>query len=106
MYLCYSISRSVTQKEWDEVYEESLLLAQQLGLADWDKFYYKGVRSYAYCKVKEQTEIDFGEECHFWLACGEYIHMTDGEYFRLDREIDMRKYNEKAGPGILWEADS
>ena len=103
MYLCYSISRSVTQKEWDKVYEETLLLAQQLGLADWDKFYYKGVRSYAYCKVKEKSNEEFDETNHFWLACGEYKYMTDGEYFRLDREIDMRKYNENAGPAILTE---
>ena len=105
MYLCYSISRSVTQKEWNKVYEESLVLAQQLDLADWGKFYYKGVRSYAYCKVKEKTEEDFGKTKHFWLACGEYNHMTDGEYFRLNREIDMKKYNENAGPAILAEID-
>ena len=106
MYLGYSISNSVTQKEWEKVYEQTLYLADKLNLADWDKFYYKGVRSYAYCKVKEQSEEEFGKTNHFWLACGEYNHMTDGEYFRLDREIDIKKYKENAGPGILWEVDS
>ena len=104
MYICYSISKSVTQKEWDKVYKETLVLADKLNLADWDKFYYKGVRAYAYCKVKEKTDEDHGKKRHFWLACGEYNHMTEGEYFRLEREID--DYNEKAGPAILWEIES
>ena len=101
MYLCYSISKSVTQKEWDKVYKETLVLADKLDLANWEKFYYKGVRAYAYCKVKEQTKDEFGKKSHFWLACGEYIYMTEGEYFRLEKEID--DYNENAGPAILWE---
>ena len=63
-------------------------MADKLNLADWETFYYKGVRSYAYRKVKEQTEINFGEEKHFWLACGDYNYMNEGEYFRLEREID------------------
>ena len=106
MYLGYSISNSVTQKEWEKVYEETLFLADKLNLADWDKFYYKGVRSYAFCKVKERTEEEFGEEHHFWLACGEYIYMSDGDYFRLEKEINKKKYNKSAGPAILGYMDS
>ena len=105
-YLCFSISNSVTQKEWTKVYEETLVLADKLNLADWSKFYYKGIRHYAYCKVKEQTEKEFGKENHFWLACGEYKYMGDGEYFRLDREINTRKYNKNAVPAILSEFNS
>lgn len=104
MYLCYSISNSITQKKWEKVYEETLVLAQQLNLADWDRFYYKGVRSYAYCKVRERTEKEHGKEKHFWLACGDYIKMTDGEYFRLNREIT--EYNKNAGPAIICELES
>ena len=104
MYLCYSISNSITQKKWEKVYEETLVLAQQLNLADWDRFYYKGVRSYAYCKVRERTEKEHRKEKHFWLACGDYIKMTDGEYFRLNREIT--EYNKNAGPAIICELES
>ena len=100
-YLSFSISKSVTQKEWSQVYEETLVLADKLNLADWEKFYYKGVRSYAYRKVKEQTEINFGEEKHFWLACGDYNYMNEGEYFRLEREID--NYDKNAVPAILGQ---
>ena len=32
MYLCFSISNSITQKKWEKVYEETLVLAQQLNL--------------------------------------------------------------------------
>ena len=106
MYLGFSISNSVTQKEWEKVYEQTLFLADKLNLADWDKFYYKGVRSYAYCKIKEQTEEEFGKEHHFWVTCGEYNYMTDGDYFRLDKEINIKKYNESAGPAILGYMDS
>lgn len=102
-YLCFAISQSVSQEEWTKIYEETLVLADKLNLADWSKFYYKGIRSYAYCKVKEQTEKEFGKEKHFWLACGEYEYLGDGEYFRLDREIDTRKYEKNAAPAILSE---
>lgn len=102
-YLCFAISQSVSQAEWTKIYEETLVLADKLNLADWSKFYYKGIRSYAYCKVKEQTEKEFGKEKHFWLACGEYEYLGDGEYFRLDREIDTRKYEKNAAPAILSE---
>lgn len=105
-YLCFSISNSVTQEEWTKVYEETLELANKLNLANWGKFYYKGIRHYAYCKVKEQTETEFNKEKHFWLACGEYEYMGDGEYFRLDREINTRKYNKEAVPAILSEFSS
>ncbi len=106
MYICYSISYSVTQEEWEKVYEETLELAKKLNLADWSKFYYKGIRHYAYCKVKEETEVEFDEENHYWLTCAEYNHLADGEYFRLDRELNNMKYNKDAGPAILREIDS
>lgn len=106
MHICYSISYSVTQEEWEKVYEETLDLAQKLGLADWSKFYYKGIRHYAYCKVKEETEEEFGEEKHYWVACAEYSHLADGEYFRLNRKLNNSKYNKDAGPAILRKIDS
>ena len=106
MYLSFSISNSVTQEEWDKVYKKTLYLADKLKLADWSKFYYKGIRAYAYCKVKEQTEIEFGKKKHFWLACGDYEYIGDGEYFRLEKELDERDYNENAGPAIIGNIDS
>ena len=106
MYLSFSISNSVTQEEWDKVYKKTLYLADKLNLADWSKFYYKGIRAYAYCKVKEQTEIEFGKKKHFWLTCGDYEYIGDGEYFRLEKELDERDYNENAGPAIIGNIDS
>ncbi len=100
-YLFFSISNSVSQKKWTKVYEETLALADKLNLADWDKFYYKGVRSYAYCKVKERTEKEFGKEKHYWLACSDYKYMNEGEYFRLEKEID--NYDKNAAPAILGQ---
>ena len=101
MYLCFSVSYSVTQEEWEKVYEETLFLADKLDLADWKKFYYKGIRHYAYCRIKEETDNDWGEEKHFWCTCSEYVYMSDGEYFRLNRELNKHKYNKNAGPAIL-----
>jgi len=106
MMLCYSISNSVTQKEWEKVYKKTLFLADKLNLAGWTKFFYKGIYSHAYCKVKEQTETEFGKVSHFWLACGEYKYIGYGKNFRLDKEINLRKYNENAGPAILGELHS
>ena len=98
-YLCFSISNSVTQEEWTKVYEESLALANKINLADWGKFYYKGIRHYAYCKVKEQTEKEFDKEKHFWQASSDYQYLNTGDVFRLKREID--NYDENAAPAIL-----
>ena len=106
MYLCFSMSNSVTQEEWEKVYEESLFLADKLNLADWIKFYYKGIRHYAYCKVKEQTDEDDGKVEHFWKTCAEYVYMYDGEYLKLNRELNKYKYNENARPAIITELES
>ena len=106
IYLGFSISNSVTQEKWEKIYEEALVLADKLNLADWNKFYYKGVRAYAYCRVKEQTEEECGVEKHFWLACGEYKYLKGGECFGLAREIDKKEYDKNAGPAILYELDS
>ena len=106
MHLCYSISNSVTQKEWERVYKKTLFLADKLNLANWDKFYYKGIYSHAYCKVKEQTEKESDKVSHFWVACGEYDYNVDVKKFSLQKEINLYKYNENAGPAILGELDS
>ena len=106
MYLCYSISNSITQEEWEKVYKKTLFLADKLNLANWDKFYYKGIYSHAYCKVKEQTEKESDKVSHFWVACGEYDYNGDGKKFSLQKEINLYKYNENAGPAILGELDS
>lgn len=106
MDLLFSISNSVTQEEWEKAYEESLYLADKLGLADWERFYYKGVRHYAYCKVKEQAKMEFGEEEHFLRACSEYNHICGRNYIRLDRKLNKHKYKKNAGPAILEEIDS
>ncbi len=101
MYFGYSLSNSISQQKWTKVYEETLVLADKLDLADWCKFYYKGIRAYAYRKVKEQTEKDFGKEKRIWLACADYKYLSYGEYFRLERKIQTKKYDKNAGPGIL-----
>lgn len=106
MYLSFSISNSVTQEEWNKVYKKTLFLADKLNLADWSKFYNKGIRAYAYRKVKEETEIKFGKKKHFWKTCGDYEYIGDGEYFRLDKELNEWNYNENAGPAILGNIDS
>ncbi|WP_022933100.1 hypothetical protein [Treponema bryantii] len=98
-YLYFSISNSVTQEEWTKVYEETLVLANKIYLTDWEKFYYKGVGAYAFCKVKEHTNKYFGEKTHFWQASSDYNYMNTGDIFRLKREID--NYDENAAPAIL-----
>ena len=101
MYFGYSLSNSISQQKWTKVYEETLVLADKLDLADWCKFYYKGIRAYAYRKVKEQTKKDFGKEKRIWLACADYKYLSYGDYFRLERKIQTKKYDKNAGPGIL-----
>ena len=105
MTLFFSISNSLTQEEWEKVYEETLFLADKIDLADWGKFFYKGVRHYAYCKVKERTEVEFGEKKRFWQACSEYYNISGRNYFSLTRVLN-NKYNKNAGPAILHCIDS
>ena len=44
MYVCYSISYSVTQEVWEKVYEEMLSLAKVLDLCTVKDFNYHGVK--------------------------------------------------------------
>lgn len=99
--ICFTISDSITQKEWEEVYEKTLILADKLGLADWDRFYYKGIRHYAYCKVKEHSNKDFEKIERYWKACTDYKYLRTSEYFRLSRELPENHYDKDAGPAIL-----
>ncbi|EID86346.1 hypothetical protein MSI_06970 [Treponema sp. JC4] len=101
IYLGFILSNSVTQDEWEEVYEKTLFLADKLGLADWDRFYYKGIRHYGYCKVREQSNKDFGKIERYWKACADYKHLRTSEYFRLNRELPENHYDKNAGPAIL-----
>ena len=61
MYLSFSISNSVTQEEWNKVYKKTLYLADKLNLADWSKFYYKGIKKEVRTNKKRLSSKEFKE---------------------------------------------
>lgn len=100
-YLYFALSKSVTQEEWERVYEESLYLAQKLNLADFTKINYKGVSPQCFCRVKEhQTSYDEKEDPH-WCASADYSYMNEAEEFWLRRKLKNEKDDKNAGPAIL-----
>lgn len=103
--LSFSISNSVTQEEWEKVYEKTLFLAEKLNLADWNKFYYRGIRAEAFCTVKEQKEKEYGEVNYYWKSNSEYNLMLPGAMFRLRRKLKYYKFNKDSGPAILNSMD-
>ena len=70
IYLSFALSNSVTQSEWEKVYEESLFLAKKLDFTDWSQFSYKGINLHCFCKVKEHKELENGEKLSHWRTSG------------------------------------
>lgn len=101
IYLSFALSNSVTQSEWEKVYEESLFLAKKLDFADWSQFSYKGINLHCFCKVKEHKELENGEKVSHWRTSADYSYMSDAEEFWLCRKLRNKNYDKNAGAAIL-----
>ncbi len=96
------ISRSVTKKEWADVYQETVQLIEHFPLAESRKIDIHGVKTV--CLVKTQDrEIDFGRVRRYgWAADGDMKYMKTAEEYFLPRDlISDESFDPGAGDAIL-----
>lgn len=90
-----SISDSLTQEEWETVYEETLQLVQTFPLADVRSVPIKGIPVHSLVPTREQKEIgrwNRGKIDLGWSAVGDYETMMTAEDYYLPRKlVDDRK---------------
>lgn len=102
IFIFVSISKSVTEKEWEKVYKETLKLVEIFPFAE------RGIITYAgediVCAVRtKEREISFGESKERgWCTTMDY-NSLDGaeEYFIPEKLVDDRKLNLSAGDAML-----
>lgn len=85
-----SISDSVTQQEWETVYEETLQLVQAFPLAEVRSVTIKGIHVRCLVPTREQKEIgrwNRGKIDLGWSAVGDYETMMTAEDYYLPRNL-------------------
>ena len=104
IYLHICISRSVTKKEWEEVYEETLQLVNVFPLAERREVKFKGIETICLVPTKEREEV-YGwsdEKIEVgWFASGDYETMSVAEDFELYRDMFSEEYFEKDAPDAI-----
>lgn len=107
IYINLDISHSVTQEEWEKVYEETLVLVNAFPLAERRKIICNGIETICLVPTREREKrYGYNEENARigWFACGDYDVMGTAEEYALYRDLyDKKKYNPKAGDA-MWGA--
>lgn len=102
IFIFTAISKSVTEKEWEKVYKETLTLVEAFPFAE------RGVITYAgkdvVCAVRtKEREMSFGEpKERGWCTTMDY-NSLDGaeEYFVPEKLVDDRMLNTSAGDAMM-----
>ena len=98
IFIHLNISKSVTKKEWEKVYNETLFLIDKLPLAEKITKNIHGIDTICLVRTKERTE-KYGwirEKTRTgWFADGDYNWMNTAEDYFLSR--DLVKPEDSAG---------
>jgi hypothetical protein len=86
--LSINVAKSVTQEEWQSVYEETLCLAEKFELADIGTFKWKeGIEAICLVRTKER-EIDYWDDIELgWGAVSDYNSLEDSDWYGLKRNL-------------------
>ena len=107
IYINLDISHSVTQEEWEKVYEETLVLVNAFPLAERRKVICKGIETICLVPTKEREKrYGYNDENVKlgWFACGDYDTMCSAEEYALYRNLfNKKKHDPKAGDA-MWGA--
>jgi hypothetical protein len=108
IFIHLDISKSVTQEEWQKVYEESLFLAKLFNLGECKTIEIHQQDVYCMVKTNEKTEmLGWGEKTPHtgWETCGDYITMrrAEDEYMPKNLVKDEKEVQADAGDAILSE---
>lgn len=105
IFIHLNISKSVTKKEWEKVYNETLFLIDKLPLAEKITKNIHGIDTICLVRTKERTE-KYGwirEETRTgWFADGDYNWMNTAEDYFLSRDLVKEdEIDPRAGDAIL-----
>lgn len=105
IFIHLNISKSVTKKEWEKVYNETLFLIDKLPLAEKITKNIHGIDTICLVRTKERTE-KYGwirEETRTgWFADGDYNWMNTAEDYFLSRDLVKEdEIDSRAGDAIL-----
>lgn len=102
IFIFTAVSKSVTEKEWEKVYRETLTLVEAFPFAE------RGVVTYAgrdiVCAVRtKEKEMPFGEpKQRGWCTTMDYVSLNGAEeYYIPEKLVDDRKLNPSAGDASL-----
>lgn len=105
IFINMSISKSVTKKEWEKVYKETLFLVDKLPLAERISKNIHGIDTICLVRTKERTEKYgwYKEKSRTgWFADGDYICMNTAEDHFLPRDlVEEDTIEPEAGDAIL-----
>ena len=100
-----SISKSVTQEEWEGVYEETLHLVEKFPLAEKRNVSIHGIDTFCMIptREREQTYLYPKEKTvRLWNAIGDLDTLKTAEEYSLPRElVDESSYEPDAGDALL-----
>ena len=81
------VSKSVTQAEWEKVYEETLVLVEAFPFAEKGTFTYAGKEVVCAVPTRERTMPDKGDVRLGWCAGMDYATLKGADDYFLSREL-------------------
>ena len=102
--VCYvSISRTITQEEWEKVYEETLSLACDLDLCSVEDIDFHGFTAKCFARPKEIKENYFGP-VQYWNADGLYSERVGVAPVKFFRKLNDDECGQPKGSAFLGYA--
>lgn len=110
IFIYLDISKSVTKKEWEDVYNETLKLVEKLPLAEKRKVEIHGVDTMCLVHTEERTFLsgwEHNERKIGWAADGDMETLSTAEEYFLPRDlVDDESIDKNAGDAILGACPS
>lgn len=102
-----SISKSVTKKDWEAVYEETLSLVNAFPLVESREVAIRGIKTVCLIPTKEREKRSGWHNeriCTGWFADGEYLTCRSAESYFLPRDLVTDESYDADAPDALFEA--
>ena len=99
-----SISKTITQEEWEKVYEETLSLAPQLDLCYVKDFDYEGVIGKCFALPEELDKDDYDIERVLWRADGLYSKRIGICPVKFFKNLEKNDCGQEKGSAFLGYA--
>ena len=99
-----SVSKTITQQEWENVYEETLSLAQQLDLCYVKNFDYEGVIGKCFAPPEELDKDDYDIKRTLWRAEGLYSKRIGINTVKFIKYLKKENCEQSEGSAFLGYA--